>query len=271
MYKSIFLPAILATGLAIGASHGATTLLDVTFPSGTGTNPNFLVIDNGVGAPNNTWTQATGVLSSSTANNSSIGAASDSTFDFSTIGTDSLVLTANVASVTGTSIANGMFIGFQRRINGGTGADLWNNLSTSFGLVLPGSAAVGNGVRVAGIGGNSGGGRYQDTNYGVATLASIQDGFDVVLTIDSAGWNLTLAGLEDAAATPITGGSGTWGTGSINAWTAFESDMRVGASYQTNAGAGDLTFSQINLTQIPEPSALALFGMAALGFLRRRR
>ena len=188
MYKSIAFAAFLTTGIC----HGSTTLIDVTFPTGTGTNPTLLEIDNAVGT--NTWTQATGVLSSSTANNSSIGAASNTTVDFSAIGSDSLVLTANVSSVTGTLTSNGMFVGFQRRINGGTGPDLWNNLPTSFGLVLPGVPSVGNGTRVVGVGGHAGSGRYQGSNYGVATLASIQDGFDVTLTVDSAGWVLGIVG-----------------------------------------------------------------------------
>lgn len=265
MHKPIVFAAFLATGIC----HGSTTLIDVSFPTGTGTNPTFLEIDNGVGA--NTWTQATGVISTSTANNSAVGAASDTTTDFTALGSDSLVLTANVSSVTGTLIANGMFVGFQRRINGGTGADLWNNLSTSFGMVIPGSATVGNGTRHVGAGGNAGAGRYQGSDYGIATLASIQDGFDVTLTVDSSGWDLAIVGLETAGAAAITGGSGTWGTGGINAFATFNTDMRAGASYQTTAGAGDMTFSRITLTQVPEPSTFALVGLAALGLLRRRR
>lgn len=266
--KSILLTSLLAAGLA----SGSTTLLDVNFPDGTGTNPNFLEIDNGVGA--NTWTQSTGVLATSTSNNSAVGAASDSTITFSGLGSDSLVLNVNVSSVTGTTIANGMFIGFQRRDNDGTGADLWNNLPTAFGLVLPGSASVGLGTRVVAVGGNNldAPGRYQfGPGYGVATLASIQDGFSMTLTINMAGWDLGITGLEDAGATAITGGSGVWSVGGISDWADFSDDMRVGASYQTNGGAGDMNISSINLTQVPEPSALALLGLAGLGLLRRRR
>lgn len=268
MKKNLIFASLLVPSLC----QGAGLLIDVNFPDGTGTNPTFLEIDNGVGV--NTWTQATGVLSSSTSNNSSIGAASDTTVDFSTLGGEVLVLNASVSSVTGTLVANGMFVGFQRRINAGTGADLWNNLSTSFGMVIPGSAAVANGTRHVGIGGNAGTGRYQASDYGIATLASIQDGFDLTLTVDSDGWDLAITGLEDAAATPITGGSGVWGVDGINAFGGFNDDMRVGASYQTTGGAGDMTFSSITLEQVnpvPEPSSFALVGLAALGLLRRRR
>jgi hypothetical protein len=267
MTKHVLLASLLFPTL----SQGSGILIDVNFPDGTGTNPNFLEIDNGVG--DNTWTQATGVFSSSTSNNSSIGAASETVIDFSTLGGEKLVLTANVSSVSGTLVANGMFVGFQRRINGGIGSDLWNNLATSFGMVIPGSAAVGNGVRHVGIGGNAGTGRYQAFDYGIASAASIQDGFDVTLSVDINGWDLAIAGLEADDATPIVGGSGTWDTGGINAWGAFDADMRVGSSFQTTAGAGDLTFSRITLEQVavPEPSSIALAGIAALGFLRRRR
>ncbi|MEP2775170.1 MAG: PEP-CTERM sorting domain-containing protein [Luteolibacter sp.] len=263
--KHLFLSSLLACGIC----QGSTTLIDVTFPSGTGTNPTFLEIDNGVGS--NSWTQSTGVLSTSTSNNSAVGAASDTTIDFSALGSDSLVLTVTVASVTGTPTANGYFIGFQRRINGGTGDDLWNNLSTAFGLVIPGANSVGNGVRHIGIGGNAGSGRYQGSDYGVATLASIQDGFGMTLTVNSLGWEIAITGLEDASAAAITGGSGSWGTGGINTWESFQTDMRVGASYQTDAGAGDMTLSKITLTQVPEPSTLALLALGGLGLLRRRR
>jgi len=226
----------------------AQTLIDVSFPDGTGTNATFLEIDNDVGGGTNMWTQETGVLYSTTANNSTAGAASETTIDFTALGTESLTLSVDVASVSGGLIANGIFIGFQRRINEGTGADLWNNLPVSFGLVMPGSGTVGNGVRAVAVGGNAGQGRYQEPiGYGIATLASIQDGFSMVLTVSSAGWELTLTGLEDDTATAISGGSGTWGVDGINAWEAFANDTRVGASYQTPAAGGDFSISKISL------------------------
>lgn len=259
------------TVLCAGFSH-AVTIIDANFPDGTGTNPLFLEIDNAVGS--NTWTQGTGVLGSSTANNSSIGAASDTTIDFATLGSDRLILTMSVASVTGTIQANGIFLGFQRRNNNGTGSDLWNNLGTAFGVVIPGASSVLGGVRNVGIGGNAGSGRYQTTTEGVATVESLQDGFDITITIDSSGWDVAIAGLETAAGlNDITGGSGVWGAGGVNAFADFDSDLRVGGSYQTTAAAGDLTFSSITLEQVsvPEPSSLAFVGFAALGTLRRRR
>ncbi len=258
--------------LGAGLSHGANTIIDVTFPGGGGTNPNFSEIDNGLGGGSSTWTQSTGVLFSNTTNNSAVGAASATSIDFTGLGSDSLILTVDVTSRTGVNVANGMFIGFQQRNNGGTGADLWNNNSPSFGLLIPGNASGGLVLNRVSVGGNAGAGRYQIApGYGVATAASISDGFGMTLTVDSAGWDLALSGLEDAGATAITGGSGTWGVGGINAWSGFNNEMRVGASYQTTAAGGDLTFSRMTLTQVPEPSAITLLGLAGLGLLRRRR
>jgi hypothetical protein len=279
MPRTLFLTFLLSAGL----SHGATTLIDVTFPTGTGTNPNFSEIDNAVGGGTSTWTQATGVLATNATANAAVGAASDTTVDFTALGGDSLVLTVVVSSVTGTKIANGLFIGFQQRNNGGDGTDLWNNGAPSFGVVIPGTAAnnpgyAGGGAslvlnRVA-MGGSdpSNPGRYQFLpDFGTATNASIADGFSMTLTINSLGWDVSLTGLEDATATAITGGSGAWGSGGINDWAEFNTTMRVGTSYQTAAGGGNYTLASINLTQVPEPSALTLLGLAGLGLLRRRR
>lgn len=49
MRRTIILTSLFATGLC----HGSTTLIDASFPEGTGTNPTFLEIDNRVGS--NSW------------------------------------------------------------------------------------------------------------------------------------------------------------------------------------------------------------------------
>ena len=195
---------LLVISACAGTTLGQVTLIDVDFPNGTGTNPTFLEIDNGVGGTNS-WTQSSGVLTTSTTSNSTGGAASDQTIDFPTLGDDTLVLTVNIAPRTGSNSTNGMFIGFQQRNSGGTGADLWNNLPPSFGLVIPGTGSGGNsggGVplvanRVS-VGGSdpSDSGRYQSPpGYGTTTSASINSGFTVTLSLDNTGWDLVLTGL----------------------------------------------------------------------------
>ena len=247
-----FVRHLLVTGLIIFSSGPllSQTLIDVTFPDGTGTNALFEEIDNGLGGGTGTWTQSTGVLFSTTANNSTTGAASQGTIDFTALGGDSLTLTVEVDSRTGTNVANGMFIGFQQRNNGGAGADLWNNNPPSFGLLVPGTASGGLVQNRVSVGGNGGNGRYQVApGFGTATADSLGDGFTMTLTVDSAGWNLSLTGLQDGSGTAITGDSGTWGTDGINAWDAFNDEMRVGFSYQTTATGGELRVSSIKLTR----------------------
>lgn len=241
--------------VALTANLPAQTIIDVTFPGGTGTNPTFLEIDNGLGGGTSTWTQATGVLFSNTTANSAVGAASDPAIDFTALGNDALVLEVVVPSRTGSNSANGMFIGFQQRNAGGIGADLWNNNGTggpAFGLVIPGNAFPTNRVAVGGSD-PSAPGRYQFLpGYGTVTTASINDGFTMTLTVSSSGWNIDLTGLQTSGGTPITGGSGVWGVGGINDWAEFNTTMRVGFSYQTPAAGGNLNFASITLTQIPD-------------------
>jgi hypothetical protein len=267
--KSLFanpLGLLVCTFLVTSDRGQAQTIIDVTFPDGTGTNPTFLEIDNDLGGGTSTWTQSTGILSGNTTANSSIGAASETTVDFGALGDKSLVLTMEVASVTGSVIANGMFIGFQQRNMAGAGADLWNNNAPSFGVVIPGNAAnnpgyAGSGaplvLRRVAMGGSdpSNPSRYQFLpDFGVATAASIADGFGVTLTVHSGGWEVAITGLEDAAATAITGGTGAWGSGGINDWGEFNDEMRVGVSYQTGTSGGDLVISSITLVNgAPSP------------------
>ena len=251
----IFIRHLLVGCTLAGSATAQVTLIDVAFPSGTGTNPTFLEIDNGVGS-NNTWKQSTGVLETSQTSNSTAGAASDLTIDFPSLGDDALTLTVVVPSRTGTNSANGMFIGFQQRNAGGTGTDLWNNTPPSFGLVIPGNASGGLVFNRVSVGGNdpSTPGRYQaGPGWGTASGPSLADGFTVTLTVDNTGWSVVLTGLETTGGSPITGGSGSWGTNGINDWNEFNNQMRAGFSYQTDAGGGDLNISQHHPRQDPQP------------------
>ena len=256
--------------LSTAVAHGSTTLIDVTFPTGTGTNPTFTEIDNGLGS--SSWTQATGVLSTGGGvTNTSVGAVSAQTADFTVLGADSFVLEVSVASTSFSILnANGMFVGFQDS-NASDGTGLWNNHSPSFGLWLGGTAG-GVAQREVSFGGNAGAGRHQEVGYGVATLPSISDGFDVTLTIDSAGWDLTLDGLLDADGGAITGGSGTWASTDYS-FGDFTADMHVGTSVQTPASDGDVVLDRVTLNQvsIPEPSSFLLGALASLMLLKRRR
>ncbi|MGJ8655564.1 MAG: PEP-CTERM sorting domain-containing protein [Akkermansiaceae bacterium] len=259
--------AILLTTLTVSLANGMTTLIDVNFPGGTGINPTFTEINNGAGT--NSWTQATGVLATSGSEVSAVGAVSSTSVDFTGLGTDSLVLNFVVSSASySTLVSNGMFLGFQDS-NGSGGTALWNNHSPSFGLLLPGGAG-GLDLLAVGPGGNAGGGRYQDTSYGVATVASLQDGFDVTLTVNSLGWELLIGGMLDADNNAITGGSGLWAT-STQDFAGFTDSMFVATAIQTPDETSGMTLESVTLTQVPEPSSALLLGLGSLGLLRRRR
>ena len=248
--RRMALQALIAS-TCVGRLFGQTELIDVPFPSGVGTNATFLIIDNGVGGTGS-WDQSTGVVTSITANNSTTGAASELAIDFGELGDDTLTLSVEVSSRTGTNSSNGMFIGFQQRNDGGSGNDLWNNTAPSFGLVVPGNAGGVLGVNHVAVGGSdpSSPGRYQFApGYGIATAASISDGFTMVLKVNSGGWELELTGLADSSGNGIVGGQGTWGIGGISEWEEFNSTMRVGFSYQTNASGGQLNLAEVSLVQ----------------------
>ena len=92
-------------GLA-GVSPAQTTLIDATFDGvSNDTNPNFQIISNtladGSGA---SWNQSTGYVNRGTATNSTAGAVSVTALDIAALGSDSLVLTAEVQGQIPTSM-----------------------------------------------------------------------------------------------------------------------------------------------------------------------
>jgi len=277
---------LLTSLLSVGLAHGATTLINATWddPGDTEVNPTFLQIYNGVGGDttNNAWHQDTGTVDIGKRVKQSgpaVGAASETTIDFPSLApTESLVLTVDVKSMANTANinANGFFIGFQHRDNNGSGADLWNNLSPSFGMVVAGNKFLG--VRQTAPGGKNGGnaaGQYGGS-WGQATTASLEDGFTVTLTASQSGWQIAVAGLEDADGNPITGGSGNWGENGVLDWASFDANMRAGFSCQILDYSDALTpdavvLNSVNVTQVPETSAALLGVLGLLGLLRRRR
>ncbi|MBN8459881.1 MAG: sulfatase-like hydrolase/transferase [Verrucomicrobia bacterium] len=237
-----------------GASPAQTTLIDATFDGvSNDTNPNFQIISNtladGSGA---SWNQSTGYVNRGTATNSTAGAVSVTTLDIAALGSDSLVLTAEVQAASGPLSSNGLFIGFQEA-DGGAGAlnELWNNLGPSFGLVIDGGSR--GGPYVVAPGGFGTAAFQRSSAFGTTTQSSVNDGFKVVMTINSSGWNFEITGLQTSAATAITGGSGTWASVPFS-FSNFTSGMRVAFTTQGNGGGSlDLTGIKVVRSSAPVP------------------
>lgn len=244
-------------------SAAQSTLIDASFDGVVNdTNSGFQVISNvaadGSGA---SWNQSTGLVNRGTASTSTAGAVSTTTIDIAALGDKSVILTAVVEAANGTLGSNGIFIGFQQA-DGGAGAqtELWNNIGPSFGLVIDGGNRGGPYVVAPGGFGSS---AFQDTPaFGTTTSASINDGFTVVLTISSSGWQFGISGLQNASGGAITGGSGSW-TDVPFAFSSYSSGMRVAFTTQ-GSGGGALDLARVSVTQSsgtvpPDPDPVTTF------------
>jgi arylsulfatase A-like enzyme len=206
------------------------------------TNNTFNLISN---APSDgsggAWDQATGIVTRGSANNSTAGAVSDTTIDFTSLSAESVVIAVEIESATGSITANGIFIGLQAADGGANaGGELWNNLGPSFGLVISGSSRLGaRSVAPGGntdLGGTSGSGFQVPPAFAIATQASINDGFSATLRIDATRWRLALDGLETAAGAAITGGSGSWNDVPFD-YSDLSGAMRVAFTTQGHNGS----------------------------------
>jgi len=220
-----------------GVVNAQSPLMDASFDGlNNDINNTFGIITN---TPANnsggSWNQTTGFVNRGSANNSTAGAVSVSTIDIRGLASDPIILTVDVESLTGSLGANGLFIGYQEADGGANqGGDLWSNQAPSFGIVIDGTNRLG--ARVVAPGGRSSSGAFQDgPAFGTASLATLNDGFTVTLTVSNVGWSFAITGLETAGGTPITGGSGTWGDVPF-AFEDFTNQMRVAFATQGNSG-----------------------------------
>lgn len=234
-------------------------LIDAVWDGGMRVNSTFSKMDNGRDGKGK-WDQVTGVITSTQRSDKMgcRGISSDTMIDFSTIGEDSLVLTAKVVSRSGLTYGNGIFIGFQNGKGGGS-TMLWNNNQPSFGLVISGRdyngvyhvAPGGKGPQTGGIELKNG---FQGTDFGIASEESVRDGFSVVITINKEGWSFVITGLEKVGSgAAITGGSGTWadvdvgGTG-VN-WDDLTASSTMHAALSSQGNDGEFTIGQMTVVQ----------------------
>ncbi|MDB0068615.1 hypothetical protein N9E90_04375, partial [Akkermansiaceae bacterium] len=244
---TIVRPLLIGSALTTSI-HAQTTFIDSSFDGvANDTNGAFEILSNtqanGSGA---SWDQVTGLVNRGTTNASTAGAVSATTVDIPTLGASApIILTVDFESTTGALRANGIFVGFQEAPGGANaGVNLWNNADPAFGVVIDGSSRLG--AYVVAPGGNSSTGAFQDSPaFGTTTLASFNDGFTVTLSVDPAGWEITLTGLKTSGAAPITGGSGTWADVAFD-FSDFTSGMRVAFTTQGNGG-GSLDLASVTV------------------------
>lgn len=230
---------------------GQTTLINATFDGvSNDTHPGFQIISNSQAHSSGaSWNQTTGVVNRGTSTSSTAGAVSTTTINIPAIGsTRGVILTVNVESASNGLAANGMFIGFQQSDGGpDAGGELWNNVGPSFGLVIDGGNRLG---QYAVAPGGFGSAVFQDSPaFGIATQASINDGFTVTLTVTSAGWQFALTGLQTSGGAAISGGSGTWADVPFP-FSHFTNGMRVAFTTQGNGG-GSLNLASVRVIDNP--------------------
>ena len=233
-YLKLLLPIFVLSNLTV---LGQTVLLDATFDGvANGTNETFEILSNNPAATSGaTWDPATGIVNRGSNANSTAGAVSSATIDVAGIGTVPLVYKIEVTSASGNSTANGAFFGLQQGAAGvDVGDNLWNNMGPAFGLVIDGGNRLGR--RQTGAGGNTGSGGFQaGPNFGTVTDASVNDGFEVEVTIANFGWSIVIDGLETSTGDPIVGGSGSWDSLPVD-FNQFTSNMRAGFTFQGSGG-----------------------------------
>ena len=257
--KNVIKYIFVAVAAMACASVQAGVIIDVNFSAGTGTNPAFTEIDNGLGG-GGTWDQSSGLVTRGAAETSTVGASSTTVFDPSSMpSTESLVMHTVVGGTTGVLNYNGLFIGFQRRTNSDDPADgsqLYNKMDGSFGLKI-------NSDNVLGAYSRSAGNVVTAGLFGsAATQASIDDGFEVTMTINEAGWGFAITGLEDSSGRLITGRAGLWADRPM-AFSEFTAATHAGFATQGGDGNfGTLQFESINLSQVLRPERARVFLLA---------
>ena len=236
--------------------HAQTTFIDSSFDGvANDVNGDFETLSNLQGSRSGaTWNQATGFVNRGSENNSTAGAVSTTTIDIATLGTDPDYLDGRFREHHRRSSRQWNFrrLSSRRLAESNAGDNLWNNSAPAFGVVIDGGNRLGSSVVAPG--GNSSTGDFQDAPaFGTTTLASLNDGFSVTLTVDNIGWEFALTGLETAAAAPITGGSGVWADLAFD-FSDFTSDMRVAFTTQGNGG-GSLDLASVTVASGVVPDA----------------